>query len=119
MPEKTPADMLLEREGGEVVPALWEGKNTIPAVPPEPARLLSPGFYDSPTGKLIKQEMELFDSCFLAVKEFVAFRMGRDRLDVADFAQWEAGRRSPLEAAEPQIAIEVYRQVREEMRRAT
>lgn len=124
MPEKTPADILLEREGGEIIP-----EEFLQTVPPrdqnakpdtsyhKAQQILPPDFYEGPVGKLLKEEIQMFDSCYLAVKDMVAFRMRTDRLDAADFAQWEAGRRSPLEAAEPQIAIEVYRQIREEMRR--
>lgn len=66
----------------------------------------------------VNNELNVFNACYAATKNLVAHHVSISPLDSAEVgaAQWEAGKRTPLEQAEPQLAIEVFRQVRQSMR---
>jgi len=66
----------------------------------------------------VNHELNIFNACYSATKNLVAHHVSREPLDAAEVgaAQFEAGKRTPLELAEPQLAIEVFRQVRHSMR---
>lgn len=64
----------------------------------------------------IDYELNIMNSCYEATTNFVSHRMRQSPTDVADFNQFGADKRSPIEEAEPYIAIEVYKNVRRNMR---
>ena len=83
-----------------------------PPVPPSPAEQAHILYLD----RAINYEVNVYRLCFHAVHEMVLLRLHETPPDSADFDMWGPGKRSPLEVAEPHIATEVYKQVREQMR---
>ena len=160
--EKTPADLALERDGGEIVPEGFSAKGEPapldfdklrPVVeevgPPPPEAPDSPAQHvidvqqgsakagPAPPGveplappspeqqafvdglnASINLETNVYHACYGAVHNVVNYLIQSQPQDSAELGQslFGAGVRSPLEQAEPQIAMEVYRQVRENMR---
>lgn len=66
----------------------------------------------------INLELGIFDSVLNSVKRMIRDQVSRDPLDSAEIGQglFGPGVRTPLEQSEPYIAIEVYRQVRRNIR---
>lgn len=66
----------------------------------------------------INMELGIFDSVLNSVKRMIRTQVSRDPLDSAEIGQglFGPGVRTPLEQSEPYIAIEVYRQVRRNIR---
>jgi hypothetical protein len=151
--DKTPADLALEKEGGEIMPDEFRAKppepaesidfsqvmpmpvSAAPADPKEEVKLkASPVVGDAapePPPKSpaqiawetelsgrINVELNIYHSCFQSTRRMVNLIVATTPADSADIGegQWTGGRRSPIENAEPEIALEVYRQVRYEMR---
>jgi hypothetical protein len=67
---------------------------------------------------VINFEMNVLNVCYGAVHNLVAMRLQMEPPDSAELGQsmFGAGVRTPIEIAEPHIALEVYRQVRQTMR---
>jgi len=66
----------------------------------------------------INFELNVLHMCYGATRNLInRLRQGQPP-DAADFAQFSAEKRTPLEIAEPQMALEVYRQVRDSLRHA-
>lgn len=66
----------------------------------------------------INFELNVLNMCYGATHNFVVRWQASQPPDAAEFAQFDAGKRTPLDLAEPQMALEVYRQVRESLRHA-
>jgi hypothetical protein len=66
----------------------------------------------------INVELNIYNACFHSTRRMVNLIVATTPADSADIGegQWSGGKRTPVEAAEPEIALEVYRQVRREMR---
>lgn len=138
---KTAADLAIEREGGEIVPSFNEVKPVAGAPPPAAAPttldvsagVLSTGA--SPPGAAVgappgqdefmvrvsghvNAELNVLHACYQLTKRFVTLQVQQSPADTADVGNpmMGPGQRSPIELAEPQIALEVYRQVRLNMR---
>lgn len=158
-PGKTPADLALEAEGGEIIPAEFSkgpppldfasvrpiaaeapkpaaGPRGIDASPP-PIPVLGeaggppvPGM--APPGppsaeevafmarltRHVNVEVNIFKVCLDAVHNYVQFRLRTEPPDSAEVGEsmFGPGKRTPLENAVPEVAAEVYRQVRLSMR---
>lgn len=67
---------------------------------------------------LVNLEVNIFNTCYGAVRNFVQYRLASEPLDSAELGQslFGPGQRTPLEQAEPHIAIEVYKAVRQNLR---
>ena len=72
--------------------------------------------FEASLGYSINYELWVFNSCLMSVKNMVREVLSTEPPDAAEFGQFSAGKRTPLEIAEPYIAIEVYRQVRRQLR---
>jgi len=162
-PEKSPADIALEADGGAISPGemsktpkpltfeemkpvvkeiakgvttdLLERKpipkpveaatgvlkqGTLPPggeKPPPPVPYYKLDFFGRVDAQ-VNFEVNVLNMCYTATHNFVQFQQDRNPLDSADIGQatWGAGTRSPIEQAEPQMAVEVYRQVRLNLR---
>jgi len=157
--ERSPADLAIEAEGGEILPPEFGGPQSVdfkdltpvvehlgpgPAAAKEgpgqrvidvPGGVFTPGArppgMPEPPGKSKAQieleeyleqqinfECNVLDNCLTFVQNMVRARVRMTPLDSADVQQalWGAGARSPLETAEPQLALEVYKNVRRNMR---
>lgn len=69
--------------------------------------------------RTVNYEVNVFRLCHHAVHEMVLLRVREEPPDVAEMGSGMGpATRTPLELAEPQIAVEVYRQVRASMREA-
>lgn len=136
---ETPADQALAAAGGEIIPSLFGGKplpvekpkpasapidapdasvvegEAAPKPPPETAE--QKAWRENLAG-IINVELNIYHSCFKSVRNMVNLIVATTPQDSADLgeANWSAGKRSPIEQAEPEIALEVYRQVRQNMR---
>jgi len=157
-PDKSPADLALEAEGGEIRPT-----DLSPAPPPLDFKRLNPTAAATPTPATeprridagppaapdaaaaaggppvpgvalvappspeqlayvrriedhVNFEVNVYLMCVNAVDNMVRLKMRSEPPDAAEFSQFEAGKRSPLEASVPAIAVEVYREVRLNMR---
>lgn len=138
--EPTPADKALQDMGGPIIPPEFKAKalpiaedpaakkETVdlpgarevqgnPAPPPPVETEEQKQFRERLAGA-INLELNIYNSCFRSVRNMVNQIVASTPMDSADLgeAQWSAGKRSPIEQAEPEIALEVYRQVRKEMR---
>jgi hypothetical protein len=90
---------------------------------PRPPGLPEPGPETAAQVSLIQQidreinyEVNVLNMCYGAAHNFInRWKQGQPP-DAAEFAQFGGGTRTPIELAEPQIALEVYRQVRENIR---
>jgi len=136
----TAADKALAAEGGEIIPEEFRGK-ALPLAPnpavkkdaidipgsrevkgnaaPEPApETPEQAAWRENLAGLINVELNIYNSCFRSVRNMVNSILATTPQDSADIGegQWSGGKRTPIENAEPEIALEVYRQVREEMR---
>lgn len=134
------ADKALKDAGGEIMPTEFQAKPLPLAEPPgaaprevdvpgsrqlkeDPAPVPPP---DSPAqaawkerlNLLINVELNVFASCSRSVRNMVNAILAEMPADSADIgeAQFGAGKRTPLEEQEPLIALEVYKQVRRNMR---
>jgi hypothetical protein len=103
------------REATEVPGGRELKGNPAPTPPPETAEQAE---FREQLAQKINLELNIYNNCFLSVRNMVNRIVATTPMDAADLgeAQWSAGRRSPIEAAEPEIALEVYRQVRRNMR---
>ena len=91
-----------------------DGPPTPPPPPPQSAEELQ---WKQRLASSINLELNIYHSCFMSVRKMTADIIASQPLDAADVgSSMEKPTRSPLEIAEPQIAIEVYRQVRRNMR---
>jgi hypothetical protein len=136
----TPADKALEDQGGEIIPEEFRAKS-LPVVEnpatsrkdidvpdarqlnEDPAPLPPP---DSPAqvawkqnlAGLINVELNIFNACARSVRNLVNSLIAELPVDSADIGegQFSGGKRQPLEVQEPIIALEVYKQVRRNMR---
>lgn len=83
-----------------------------PPPPPEVERLLARA------AQTANVEVNLYALCWRLTGEFIkrAEMTAMDAVAIAE-AMWQAGKRTPLEESQPRIALEIYRQVREELRR--
>ena len=115
-PSPASARAPIELRGVDHSPAAGGPGATVPGVkppvPPSPAEQAHILYLD----RAINYEVNVYRLCFHAVHEAVLLRLHETPPDSADFDMWGPGKRSPLEIAEPHIAIEVYRQVRESAR---
>lgn len=110
-PERTPADIGLAREGGEILPSAPAPENgtktfTIPEVSED-------------THEEIAREVGVFNACLMAVTALIAHRLNAEPANCIDTPGIGPGQRSPLENAEPEIALEIYRKIRERNRCST
>lgn len=151
---RTPADLALEREGGEIIPEEFRPKapeppksvdfskvtpmpvepapaapreeikvdkaspvqgNPAPEPPPKSPEQVQ---WETELAGRINVELNIYHSCFQSTRRMVNVLLASMPADSADIGegQWTGGKRTPLENAEPEIALEVYRQVRREMR---
>jgi hypothetical protein len=138
--EPTPADKALAAMGGDIVPPEFQAKplpvadnpaakkDTVEVpggreiqgnpAPPPPVETEEQKAWREQLAGLINVELNIYNNCFRSVRNMVNQIVASTPMDAADLgeAQWSAGKRSPIEQAEPEIALEVYRQVRLEMR---
>lgn len=86
--------------------------------PPAPPSAEEIAFKQS-LNAIVNLEMNVLNICYGAVHNLVAMRLQMEPPDSAELGQsmFGGGVRPPIEIAEPQMAVEVYRQVRESMRR--
>ena len=158
---KTPAELALEREGGEILPQEFrqdkldysqikpiDGPQAAPAQPAAATEapqqrvidmrmgVLSPGSAPAPGVPVppppspeqlafqqtlkdtVNFEVSILNICYGAVKNFVAMNLRLEPLDSADIGKsmWGPGERTPLEVAQPQMTVEVYKSVRQSLR---
>lgn len=66
----------------------------------------------------INFELNVLHMCYGATRNLINRLKAGQPPDVAEFAQFGSEKRTPIEMAEPQMALEVYRQVRENLRNA-
>jgi hypothetical protein len=66
----------------------------------------------------INLELNVYNNCFRSVRNMVNQILATSPADSADIgeAQFGGGKRTPIEESEPLIALEVYKQVRKNMR---
>ena len=138
--EPTAADKALEAEGGEIIPEEFRAKplpvvenpatarknidvpdaqqlsgDAAPVPPPDsPAQVA----WKQNLAGLINVELNIFNACVRSVRNLVNSIIAELPVDSADIGegQFSGGKRQPLEVQEPIIALEVYKQVRQEMR---
>ena len=86
--------------------------------PPEPTK--EEIAFKENLSRLINLEMNIFNSCYVSVKQLVGMHLRQEPADSADLGEsmWGPGKRSPLELEEPRIAMEIYKEVRKSMREA-
>ena len=67
---------------------------------------------------LAMREANIFSLCYEAAKDVVSHHQADEMRDAVSIGEsiFAPGSRTPLEASVPQIAIEIYRNVRQEMR---
>ncbi len=142
--EQSPADRALAAQGGEIIPVLEQPAKTptvlpvaagdpasaktvdlpgakpvvgpaAPVAPPESPEQLA---WRRETAQRIDAELNLYYACVESVDRMVSHYMSRQPGDSADIgtSMFEAGKRTPLELAAPNIALEVYRQIRRDQR---
>lgn len=136
---ESPADKALAEQGGEIIPEEFGGKAlpvataptaqpreidvpnarevkgaAAPELPPESPEQLR---WKENLARLINLELNVYNSCFESTRRMVNILLASMPADSADIGegQWGPGKRTPLELAEPEIALEVYRQVRGNM----
>lgn len=136
---QTAADKALAAQGGEIIPEEFRAKplpladnpaakaaievpgaaevkgNAAPEPAPETPEQVA---WRERLAGLINVELNIYNSCFRSTRNMVNEIVATTPQDSADIGegQWTGGRRTPIEQAEPEIALEVYRQVKEEMR---
>lgn len=88
--------------------------------PPQPEENLNPEQlqYQGRVMRHVNRESYIFSLCYETVREFVVHALATQVGDSAELAEsmFGGGKRTPLEIAEPQIAIELYKEVRHSMR---
>lgn len=136
---KTPADLALEKDGGEIIPDEFRPKplplasppgasaapvdvpgaeqvsgDPAPKPPPESAEQIA---WKGRLSGHINLELNVLNSCARSVRNLINQLVAEQPADSADIAegQWGAGKRTPLEEKEPDIVLEVYRHVRRRM----
>jgi hypothetical protein len=138
--EPSPADKLLAELGGEISPEEFKAKPLPladnPAAPKEatevpggrelkgnPAPTPAPETADQAAWRerladKINLELNIYNNCFRSVRNMVNQILATSPADSADIGegQFSGGKRTPIEESEPEIALEVYRQVRQNMR---
>lgn len=87
-------------------------------MPPLPPKSPEQVEWESQLAHKINVELNIYHSCFQSTRNMVNVLLAGMPADSADIgnAQWGPGKRTPLENSEPEIALEVYRQVKREMR---
>jgi hypothetical protein len=144
-PGETPADKALREAGGEIIPKELGGSGTptvIPssgrplpvapqqidvagarpvvgsATPEPPVRTPEQLRWEQSLAESINVELNIYHACFQSTRNMVNTIVASQPLDSADIgnATWGKGARTPLEAAEPEIALEVYREIKRQMR---
>lgn len=140
---KTPADRALEAEGGAIIPDFNEVRPTVEGKPADapahtvdltagvlsPGNVLPPGAvaadvpadvaqFQASVSSHVNAELNILNACYAMTRNFVAVQLRNQPPDSAELGEsmFGPGKRTPLEMAEPEIALEVYRQVRLNMR---
>ena len=139
--DNSPAARALAEEGGAIVPSELGGlrlefkENTLqiaeaPVTPPSettpPVKVkgvIDPdaeAAIEKPPEQVFLEEsllanvniqLNIFNAVLMSTKNLIRDQIRNEPIDSAEFAQFSAGQRAPLELAEPYIAIEVYRHV--------
>jgi hypothetical protein len=91
-----------------------EGSAT-PTPPPETPEQIA---WKEALAARINVELNIYHACCTSIRNLVNSLLATMPQDSADIGegQWGPGKRTPLENAEPEIALEVYRQVKAELR---
>lgn len=105
-------------EGARPVGVMAEGGPLPPGVAASPKRSAEEDALIQDIDREINFELNVLNMCYGATRNLIArLRQGQPP-DIAEFNQFTSEKRTPLELAEPQIALDVYRQVRETLRHA-
>lgn len=88
------------------------------AMPAPPPKSEAQREWEASLSTKINVELNVYFACFQNTRNMVNTIIASTPADSADIgdAQFGPGKRMPIEEAEPYIALEVYRQVRREMR---
>ena len=105
-------------EGARPVPVMGEGGPLPPGVAPAAERNPEEAALIQQIDREINFELNVLNMCYGATRNMIARLRAGQPPDVAEFAQFSAEKRTPLELAEPQMTLDVYRQVRETLRHA-
>lgn len=94
------------------------GHKRLPGVLDAPPKSAAQLAFEQQLARLINLEVNILNICYGAVHNFVAANLQMQPQDSAELGQsmFGGGVRTPIEQAEPQMAVEVYREVRITMR---
>jgi hypothetical protein len=113
-----PAPKPVVMDGARPVAVLGEGGPLPPGMSPAPQQSPEEAALLQQIDREINFELNVLNMCYGATRNLISRLKAGQPPDIAEFNQFTSEKRTPLELAEPQIALDVYRQVRESLRHA-